>query len=203
MGFENQRRQRAHHVCPWWLCFTFDNALRRLVHDPERLLAPYVRPGMTACDIGCGMGHFTIGLARLAGPEGKVTACDLQPQMLAVLEKRARKAGVANRITTHLAQPDRLGSVEPADFALAFWMAHEVPDKDRFFGEIFHLLKVGGRFLLCEPKMHVTGAAFAETAALCRAEGFVTEGAPAIPLSRALVMVKETHEDPILRVQPA
>ncbi|MBU4143260.1 hypothetical protein KJ590_04695, partial [Patescibacteria group bacterium] len=48
-------------VCPWWLCYSFDNPLRRLFHDPERLLGPYVKTGMTAVDIGCGMGYFTIG----------------------------------------------------------------------------------------------------------------------------------------------
>jgi ubiquinone/menaquinone biosynthesis C-methylase UbiE len=191
MGFGGTLRDMNHHVCPWWLCYTFDNPLRRLVHDPERLLASYVKPGMTAIDIGCGMGYFTIGLARLVGPEGEVVACDLQPQMLATLGKRARKAGVADRIRPRLACPDSLGVEGPIDFVLAFWMAHEVPDKDRFFGEIFRMLKTGGRLLLCEPKFHVTRAAFTETEALCRAAGFVTKGSPAIALSRAVLMEKE------------
>ena len=179
-----------HHVCPWWLCYTFDNPLRRLFHDPVRLLAPYVQPGMTVCDIGCGMGYFTIGLARLVGPEGKVIACDLQSQMFDALMRRARKAGVADRILPHLARPDSLGVKGPIDFVLAFWMAHEVPDQDRLFGEIFRMLKPGGRLLLCEPKLHVTRSAFAETAALCRAAGFLPEAEPAIALSRAVLMEK-------------
>ena len=190
MDFWEKLRQTNNHVCPWWLCYTFDNPLRRLVHDPERLLAPYVKPGMTVCDIGCGMGYFTIGVARLVGPQGKVIACDLQTQMLAALMRRARKAGVADRIVPHLAQPEGLDIVVPVDFVLAFWMAHEVPDKGRFCGEIFRMLKTGGRLLLCEPKLHVTCAAFVETVALCRAAGFLPEAEPSIALSRAVLMQK-------------
>lgn len=32
-------------VCPWWLCFTFDNPLRKLLHNPEAIMGPYVRAG--------------------------------------------------------------------------------------------------------------------------------------------------------------
>ncbi len=41
------------HVCPWWCAwFSINNPLRRLVHDPEKIVGPYVRPGnerRTAC----------------------------------------------------------------------------------------------------------------------------------------------------------
>jgi 2-polyprenyl-3-methyl-5-hydroxy-6-metoxy-1,4-benzoquinol methylase len=114
-------------VCPWWLCYTFDNPLRRLVHNPERILGPYVRPGDRVIDIGPGMGYFTLPLARRVGPGGCVTAIDIQAEMLSVLMARARRRGVPNVIRPHLATRDSLGRHEPADFILAFWMLH--PDK--------------------------------------------------------------------------
>jgi len=184
-------RRTNNRVCPWWLCYSFDNPLRRLFHDPERLLGPYVKLGMTAVDIGCGMGYFTLGLARLAGPEGKVIAVDLQERMLAALESRVRRAGLAERIVLHLCRPDSLGVDGPADFALAFWMAHEVPDKPRFFREIFTLLKAEGRLLLVEPKIHVAGRSFERTLAVCRETGLQLLEEPAISLSRAALMGKE------------
>ena len=98
------------------------------------------------------MGYFTIPLARITGPGGKVIAVDLQERMLDALVRRAEKAGVADRIIPHRCQKESLGVEGPADFALAFWMAHEVPDKPRFFREIFAFLKQGGRLLLVEPK---------------------------------------------------
>jgi SAM-dependent methyltransferase len=60
------------HVCPWWFASTFDNVLRRLVHDPPGILAPFLSEGMTVLDAGCGMGHFSIGMARLVGERGKI-----------------------------------------------------------------------------------------------------------------------------------
>jgi ubiquinone/menaquinone biosynthesis C-methylase UbiE len=175
-------------VCPWWLCYSFDNPLRRLFHDPERLLGPYVKTGMTAVDIGCGMGYFTIGLARLTGPEGKVIAVDLQQRMLDVLERRSRRARVAERIALHRCSKDSLGVEGPADFALAFWMAHEVPDKSRFFGEIIAFLKPQGRLLLVEPKVHVTQKVLERTVAVCRETGFQVIEEPPVALSRAFLL---------------
>ena len=41
--------------------------------------------GMTVLDVGCGMGFFSIGLAKLVGDKGCVIAADVQPKMLSVL----------------------------------------------------------------------------------------------------------------------
>ena len=186
-----EKLQRLNNgVCPWWLCHSFDNPLRRLIQDPVRILNPHVQTGMTVVDIGCGMGYFTLELARLVGPDGKVIAVDLQEKMLAALDRRARKAGLADRIVLHRCRPDLLGVEETADFVLVFWMAHEVPDKPRFFAQISDLLKPGGRLLLVEPKFHVTRGSFRRTVEVCRAAGFRLLGEPAIILSRAVRMEK-------------
>ena len=55
----------APHVCPWWGGYFIDNHLRRLVHDPDQILAPFLEPGMVVMDFGCGMGMFSIAMARL------------------------------------------------------------------------------------------------------------------------------------------
>jgi len=158
-------------VCPWWLCFSFDNPLRRLLHDPDRMLGAYVRPGHSVIDVGCGMGYFTIPLARQVGPAGRVTAIDLQEKMLSVVVERARRGGVAETIRTHLALPGSLGDHEQADFILAFWMAHEVPDQGRFFSQIRKLLKPEGLFLLVEPLIHVSRKNFLRTLKTANALG--------------------------------
>jgi ubiquinone/menaquinone biosynthesis C-methylase UbiE len=145
---------------------------------------------MTAVDIGCGMGYFTMDAAKLVGPGGKVIAVDLQEQMLAVLNRRALKVGLSDRIVLHRCRPDRLGVEEIADFVLAFWMVHEVKDKPRFFGEIFSFLKKDGRLLLVEPRLHVNRSRFGRTVEVCRAVGFRLRGEPAVALSRTVLMEK-------------
>ena len=90
----------SHHVCPWWGGYFIDNWLRRRLHQPERILSPYVRCGMRVMDFGCGMGIFALALARLVGDDGQVIAVDLQQKMLDVVVNRAKRAGVAHRIRT-------------------------------------------------------------------------------------------------------
>jgi ubiquinone/menaquinone biosynthesis C-methylase UbiE len=64
-------------TCPWWVCFTFDNPLRRVLQNPQKILSGLVNQGQTALDIGCGMGYFSIPLAQLVGSSGNVVCVDL------------------------------------------------------------------------------------------------------------------------------
>lgn len=175
-------------VCPWWLCYTFDNPLRRLFQNPEKILAPYVRPGDKVIDIGPGMGYFSIPLARLVGPSGSVTAIDIQEKMLLALNKRAKKDGVSEIIKTYLAGPESLGTHHPVDFILAFWMVHEVPDKQRFFTEIRNLLKPDGLFMLVEPVFHVPEKYFLRTVNEAEQIGFSIKEIPAIRMSHGVIL---------------
>jgi ubiquinone/menaquinone biosynthesis C-methylase UbiE len=181
---------KPHRVCPPWLCFTFDNPFRKLIHNPATLLAPYVRPGSIAIDVGAGMGYFTIPMARLVGPEGHVTAIDVQNKMLAALAARARRRGVSERISLHQAKPDSLGSHPQADFILAFWMVHEVPDQRAFLAEIFELLKPGGLFLLAEPRAHVTEKNFCRTMETAGEIGFILKEKPKIRISHSALLTR-------------
>jgi len=175
-------------VCPWWLCFTFDNPLRKLLHNPEAILSPYVRPGDRVIDIGPGMGYFTIPLARLVGPEGHVMAIDIQEEMLSALRSRAKKHGVSERIDGYLASQKSLGIHEKADFILAFWMAHEVPDQSLFFREVRDLLKPSGLLLLAEPIIHVSRKYFLRTLQSAIEIGLVVKESPKIRLSHSALL---------------
>jgi ubiquinone/menaquinone biosynthesis C-methylase UbiE len=183
-------RSNKTFTCPWWLLFTFDNPLRKLVHDPKQILGPFVRPGNTVLDVGCGMGYFSLGLAELVGEQGKVIAADLQPQMLAGLLRRARRAGLESRIQLQPTTPEVIGVAEAVDFALAFWMVHEVRQRGRFLREIYDVLKPSGKFLIVEPVVHVSGSDFEQTIGLSQAIGFAPLARPRVAASRAVFLGK-------------
>ncbi|UCF92760.1 MAG: class I SAM-dependent methyltransferase [Desulfobacterales bacterium] len=178
------------HVCPWWLAYAFDNRLRRLWHHPAKILGPYVQEGMTVVDLGCGMGYFSLGLAHLVGAQGSVISVDIQENMLKVLERRAIKARIAHRIHLHRCEPGSLALDQKVDFALSFWMVHEAPDKKDFLRQIAAIVKPGGKYLLVEPKVHVTRARFEGTLADGLQIGFNLLARPPIALSRAALLGK-------------
>lgn len=185
-------RNHTHCVCPWYGIWTFDNMFRPLIHDRKRIFAPLVKPGMTVIDIGCGAGYFTLGLARLAGPTGKVIAVDLQPQMLAMLERRARRAGLLDRISRQVCSPEGLGlGGVQADFANAFWMVHEVPDRRALLTEVRAALKPGAKLLVVEPRGHVSVQEFAGLLDEAQKLGWAVETLLRIAFSRAALLVKK------------
>ena len=106
------------HVCPWWHAYTFDNPLRRLLHNPSAIVGEHVGEGMRVLDLGCGMGFFSIAMARMVGDSGLVIAVDLQQKMLDVLMRRATRAGVAARIRPHRCDPDGSAGASPSQGAV-------------------------------------------------------------------------------------
>ena len=179
-------------VCPVWMAYTFDNPLRKLIHNPYKMFKEYVREGMTVMDIGCGLGCFSIGLAKMVGRKGKVYSIDLQKGMLDRLKKRAVKAGVADIIETHQCYADKIGIEEKLDFALAFWMIHETSDYVNFLKQIFYLLKPRGILYLADPKMHVSLPFFDETISAAEKIGFTVIKRPKIALSWAIVLTRNS-----------
>ena len=179
------------HICPWWMVYTFDNPIRRLIHDPKKIFRPYVESGMTAVDIGCGRGFNSIGLARIVGEQGKVISVDVQQQMLNMLEKRAARAGLDGQIHLHLCESDTLGVQDGVDFVNAFWMVHEVPDAASLLSQIHSVLKPGGKLLVAEPKMHVSPANFEKMIETAEEIGLIECDRPKITFSLAAVFRKE------------
>ena len=148
--------------------------------------------GMTVLDIGCGMGFFSIGLAKLVGSGGCVIAADVQQKMLNTLKRRAEKAGVSDRIRLHRCEPNHLGVEFPVDFILAFWMVHEVPDPNMFFRQVCSCLKPNGRILIAEPRIHISSKRFQELLVLAKNYGLKQYESPCIRFSWSAIFEKES-----------
>lgn len=180
-------------VCPWWLGYLLACRLLRFGQDPAKLLAPHVLEGMTVLEPGPGMGFFTLELARRVGPSGRVIAVDVQPRMIEGLKRRARKAGLLDRIDARLCSPDslRLGDLAgKVDFTVAFAVVHELPAASSFFAEVAEASKPGARLLFAEPTGHVRTQEFEEELRLALQAGFGLLERPAIRRSRAALLRK-------------
>ena len=127
-------------------------------------------------------------MARLAGPSGSVVAADIQEEMLAGVGRRAEQAGVEKWIRLHRTDASGLQFQNAFDFALAFWMIHEVPDQEATLRQIYTSLKPEGRFLLVEPRGHVSAASFVRTVNTALSVGFTQTAEPRVWFSRAVLL---------------
>lgn len=181
-------KEKKTHVCPLERAGSLDNRLRKLLQNPQKILGSFVKEGITAMDIGCGPGFFSVPMALLVGDSGRVVAVDLQEGMLNKIRQKIKGSELESRFIFHKCQADSIGFPEQVDFALAFYMAHEVPDQLSFFQDLKTIVKPGGRFFLVEPKIfHVSKKDFAETIAKVEGAGFVATERPKIPLSQAML----------------
>jgi ubiquinone/menaquinone biosynthesis C-methylase UbiE len=157
------------------------------------MLSPYIERGMTILEVGPAMGFFTIPMAGLVGGEGRVVAADAQAGMLAGLKKRADKTHHAN-IVFHQCSVDSLHLEKysgQVNFALIFWMLHEVPDAERLIGEVREAMSVGKLLLFAEPILHVRRAAYRRNVQIIEKAGFDLIDHPKIGISYASLFRKQ------------
>jgi ubiquinone/menaquinone biosynthesis C-methylase UbiE len=166
-----------------------------MVEDPERILALWVRPGMIVLEPGCGMGYFSLPLARMVGPTGRVICVDLQQKMIDGLARRARKAGLLDRLVPLVCGPDDLGISEwrgRVDLAVAIHVIHEVPDQAALLRQMAEALRPGGRLLFREPRGHVSREQFEATILTAADAGLIPGAREAGRRSWQAVLSKST-----------
>jgi ubiquinone/menaquinone biosynthesis C-methylase UbiE len=164
------------------------NPLRRVFQNPRRILKPYILPGMTILDFGCGPGFFTIDIAKILNGSGKVIAADLQQEMLDKLKAKLAGSPFEKKIELHKCMTDKTGLTARADFVLAFYVIHEVPDQKILFEEFRSILKPGGRMLIVEPSFHVSANEFEEMIGRLLTRDFKVAARPKIIMSRSVVV---------------
>jgi len=184
------------NVCPTALSGSLDNSIRRFFQNPRKLLGKYIKTGMTIMDLGCGPGFFSIEMAKLLNGSGKVIAADLQDGMLSKVNRKITGTPLEQQIILHKCQDDRIGITEKADFILAFYMIHEVPDQVKLFSELKSLLKPDGTIFIVEPKFHVSKSAFEKMVFLIENSGFEIIDRPGITMSRALLITHKNNFAP-------
>lgn len=185
--------EEKHRICPVQRAGTLDSRLRRILQNPFKILSPYIKEGMSVLDIGCGTGFFSMEMAQIVGESGHVIAADLQEGMLKKLEKKIRGTELEKRIRLHQCKKDSISLKEKVDFALAFYMVHEIEDKKAFFNEASSILKPEGQLLIVEPPFHVSKKEFERTTMTARKSGLKVHLRPDILFSKAALMVSSEN----------
>jgi len=188
----------ANFLCPSWLGYFLLNPLRKLLENPDKILGPFIKEGMTILEPGCGMGYFTLPMARMVGPEGRVVTVDVQQTMLTALDRRAKKAGLSNRIEHRLVGPGGLGLEDlsdKVDLAVAIHMVHEVPDQAAFFLDVWKALKPEGRLLFIEPKGHVSKDRFKQSMATAEKIGLESDVSFCDAAGRKALLIKRLPDE--------
>ena len=92
----------AEHLCPPWVGYLLLNPLRRLLENPDKMLGQFVQDGMVVLEPGCGMGYFTLPLARMVGPEGRSDGDSLRKvQIPALCSDADQRFGVGPDAVPH------------------------------------------------------------------------------------------------------
>jgi len=104
-----------------------------------------IQPGERVVDCGSGAGADALIAARMVGPSGRVIGIDMTPEMLAKARTSAAEAGLTNvefREGILEALP-----VDPvwADVVISNGVLNLVPDKAAALGEMYRVLRPGGR----------------------------------------------------------
>ncbi len=122
--------------------------------DPESNLKQFdIKEGMHAADFGAGSGFYSMLLAKIVGPSGRVYAIDVQKDMLERLKKTASKEGILN-IEVIWGDVEKIGGSKlregAVDRAIASNVLFQIDDKKNFVIELKRILKPGGKVLVVD-----------------------------------------------------
>ena len=102
-------------------------------------------------DVACGTGDSTISIAKAAAAGTEVIGADISEGMMALVQGKAEKAGVGERITLQVADGEELPYVEGTfDRVTCAFGIRNFEHKERGLAEFRRVLKPGGKAVILE-----------------------------------------------------
>ena len=168
-----------------------DSKLRKHLQNPNSIMSPFIKEGMTVLDVGCGPGFFSIEIAKMVGASGKVYSVDLQEGMLKKLSAKIENTYLDEIIITRQCGHDDMPVEDKVDFILAFYVVHEVVYKNKFFSQLHNILNDDGQFWVVEPKLRVKQNLFNQIIQTAEEEKFIVADGPQLPFSYSALLRKK------------
>ena len=102
-------------------------------------------------DVACGTGDSTVSIAQAAGEGSTVTGVDISEGMMALVERKAEKAGVADRIGLEVADGEALPYADGTfDRVTCAFGIRNFEHKEKGLSEFLRVLKPGGKAVILE-----------------------------------------------------
>jgi len=134
------------HRGAYWL----ERSSRALEERPDLLIkALALKPEMVVADIGAGTGYFSAPMARRL-TQGRVYAVDIQPEMLALMERYKAESGIENVELVLSTESDPKLPDAVLDLALMVDAYHEFEYPFEMMQGVVESLKPGGMAVLAE-----------------------------------------------------
>jgi ubiquinone/menaquinone biosynthesis C-methylase UbiE len=109
------------------------------------------RPGETGLDVGCGLAHLALELARDVAPGGRIIALDNSEHMVGEAAARVAAAGLADAVAVRQGDATALDLADASvDFVVAAQVYSYVPAVERAVAEPARVLRPGGRLAVLE-----------------------------------------------------
>lgn len=118
-------------------------------HSRRCLQQAGIGEGMNVIEVGCGTGAMTSWIANVVGPSGKVTAIDADARQIALAERRAKDAGIANVRFMHCRIPSDDLPASVFDLAYARLVLMHVREPESALRSLLRTLKPGAT-IVCE-----------------------------------------------------
>src|SRR3954453_11719708 len=151
--------------------FSTEDARDRLGEAEEVMELAGIKPGMSVADVGAGEGYYTVRLARVVGPKGRVLAEDILPDVRDSLSDRVQRERLDNVAV-------KLGTAEnpmlPSgsfDRLFLVHMYHEVQSPYAFLWHLREGLKPGGLVIVVESNRPVRQHGMPPAALKCEFAG--------------------------------
>ena len=135
------------HFGAGWL----DRPERIKEEEPKKLYgALKIQPGNKVADIGAGSGFHTFRMSEEVGEKGTVYAVDIQPEMLAIIKKKAKAKGVENVELVKGEIKDPKLPAGKVDLILMVDVYHEFEFPFEMTRNLVEALAPGGRLVFVE-----------------------------------------------------